>query len=74
MLAVLWGDPMKFMAQVGWTNVNQARTYVHEAQRSEWAKVLKKPDPLKEINEKLDKLIVMFENPATYRHILAARR
>lgn len=61
MLAVLWGDPMKFMAQVGWTNVNQARTYVHEAQRTEWAKVLKKPDPLKEINEKLDKLMEILE-------------
>ena len=66
MLAVLWGDPMKFMAQVGWTNVNQARTYVHEAQRTEWAKVLKKPDPLKDINEKLDRLLKIAEEGWPY--------
>lgn len=58
-LAAWWKDPMRFMAQVGWTNVNQARTYVQESLRSVWAKFLKQyeRDPMKEINEKLDEII-----------------
>ena len=60
MWAAKYRDPFRLMNQMGWSRIQRAQTYVHQAERSAWAAVFPRVD-LPTLNEKLDRILSLLE-------------